>query len=92
MYGRLETVAGFVKASMDDGALVAEPSGGQAQGLMQVAKRGAAQVPEFDSLQVVPDALTGPNLLHLPWYVSDSMIDAAELRAGGRQRTRCLDG
>jgi cytochrome c-type biogenesis protein len=38
-----------------------------------------------------PDVLTGPNLLHLLWCVSDSKIDVTEPRAGGRQRTRCLD-
>src|SRR5436309_12769465 len=39
-----------------------------------------------------PDVLTGPNLMHLLCFVSDSMIDVVKPRAGASQRVRRLGG
>ena len=39
-----------------------------------------------------PDVLTGPNLMHLLCFVSDSMIDVVKPRAGASQRVRRVRG
>jgi hypothetical protein len=39
-----------------------------------------------------PDMLTGPNLMHLLCFVSDSMIDVVKPRAGASQGVRRLRG
>jgi hypothetical protein len=77
----LHTIACLVEAAVDDGALVAEPSRGQAQGVAQVTQRGAAQVPQFDPVQVVPDALVGIQV----WRIAGQDLELDACRSTGRQ-------
>jgi hypothetical protein len=60
--------------------------------LVEVIQISAAHVPQFDALEVGPDPLTGSNLMHILWFVSDTVIDVAKVRVGTSQRLRHLDG
>jgi hypothetical protein len=70
---------------------VGQPTEERAHVLADLGPGAEAGVGRRFGADPAPDVLTGPNLLHLLWCVSDSKIDVTEPRAGGRQRTRCLD-
>ena len=81
MYRWLNTIPRLVEAAADDGALVAEPSGGQPQDVAQVTQRGATPIPQLDPFQVVPDALIGIQI----WRIARQDLELEARGPAGRQ-------
>ena len=60
-------VAAVVSTGADDPPFVAEASGGTAEFAPQVRQVAAAEVPQLDPLEVVPDALVRVQLRRVAW-------------------------
>ena len=60
-------VTGFLDTAPDDVATVSQPTGGETKLPAQLGQVGAAQVPEFDPLEVSPDALVRVEIWGVAW-------------------------